>query len=81
MCPDSNLWCVYNWPDSVDMILSYVTIVTLKPIINTYFSPFSWKHLFFVNHKLINILKDFKNAPLALMLVYVENWIFSFCEK
>ena len=26
------------------------------------------------------ILKDFKNAPPAEMLIYVENWIFSLCE-
>ena len=44
-----------NWPDSVDMILSNATIVTQKPIINTYFLPFSWKYLFFVNHLLIYI--------------------------
>ena len=31
--------------------------------------------------KLKYILKDFKNAPPALMLIYVENWIFSLCEK
>ena len=28
-----------------------------------------------------NILKDFKNAQPAKMLIYVENWIFSLCEK
>ena len=27
------------------------------------------------------ILKDFKNAPPAEMLIYVENLIFSLCEK
>ena len=28
-----------------------------------------------------NILKDFKNAPPAFMLIYVEKLIFSLCEK
>ena len=37
------------------MILSNAIIVTQKPIINTYFVPFSWKYLFFVIHLLIHI--------------------------
>ena len=35
------------WPNAI--------IDTYNPIINTYFLPFSWKNLFFVNHLLIYI--------------------------
>ena len=37
------------------MILSNAILVMQKPIINTYFLPFSWKYLFFVIHLLIHI--------------------------
>ena len=33
-----------------------------------------------IKYEYTSALKDFKNAPPAQMLIYVENWIFSLCE-
>ena len=33
------------------------------------------------NNLWLNILKDFRNAPPAKMLIYCQNVIFSLCEK